>query len=196
MTFKLEFGVAGSLAYGERVAGALEVVQHFDAGDGALLALIDGRSSGEVAAALARRAADALLRQPQASPQVLLARVHAELRGTSGVMLALASIDLKRQSAEWLAVGEVSGLLWREPEDPAALPTVPGVVGLGNLPVPPASAIPLQVKDSLILASHGISAPARLPPGIAAQELADAIIAQHVPRDSDALVIVAHPVPT
>jgi hypothetical protein len=193
MTFKLEFGVAGSLAYGHRIAGALEVVHHFDDGNGALLALIDGRQSGELAASLARRAADALLREPQVAPRELLERVHAELRGTCGVMLALASVELLEERAYWLAVGEVSGRLYRERDPPVALPTHPGVVGLGNLPVPAASAIPLQVKDSLILASHGISAPAALPPGIAAQELADAIIAQHVPRDTDALVIVARP---
>jgi phosphoserine phosphatase RsbX len=194
MAFRLEFGVAGSLAYGQRLSGALEVAHYFYGGAGALLALIDGRQPGEAAATLVRRAADTLLQRPHEAPETLLARVHAELRGTRGVALALASIDLGQQRARWLAVGEMTGLLRRD-LSADTLPVTPGRVGLGNLPVPAASAIPLAVKDSLLLATHGINVPAGLFAGLPAQECADGVIARHVPRDRDALVVVACAVP-
>jgi negative regulator of sigma-B (phosphoserine phosphatase) len=59
----LEFGVAGSIAPGQRVSGDLEVVHYYDGGGGALVAVIDGIGHGEQAAATARLAADTILQR-------------------------------------------------------------------------------------------------------------------------------------
>ena len=90
----LEFGVAGRIAPGERISGDLEVVHYYDGGGGALVAAIDGIGHGEQAAATARLAADTILRHPEEQPAALLTRCHAALRGTRGVVLSIASIDL------------------------------------------------------------------------------------------------------
>src|SRR6184192_454532 len=149
----LEFGVAGRIAPGERVSGDLEVVHYYDGGGGALVAAIDGIGHGEQAAATARLAADTILRHPEEEPAALLTRCHAALRGTPGVVLSIASIDLRQAALSWLGIGVVcrgtaSVLTARE-----ELLARPGVVGYGELPALHASVIPLRAKDMLIFAT-------------------------------------------
>src|SRR4030088_2845955 len=101
----LEFGVAGSIAPGERVSGDLEVVHYYDSGGGALIAAIDGIGHGEQAAATARLAASPPPRHPQHDPAALLMRCHGALRGTRGVVLSIASINLRQAALSWLGIG-------------------------------------------------------------------------------------------
>src|SRR5438105_13927803 len=112
----LEFGVAGRIAPGERISGDLEVVHYYDGGGGALVAAIDGIGHGEQAAATARLAADTILRHPEEEPAALLTRCHAALRGTRGVVLSIASIDLRQAALSWLGIGNVSGVVCRSEE--------------------------------------------------------------------------------
>ncbi len=194
---RLEFGVAGSIAPGQRVSGDLEVVHYYDGGGGALIAAIDGIGHGEQAAATARLAADTILRHPEEEPAALLMRCHAALRGTRGVVLSIASINLRQAALSWLGVGNVSGLVCRGTVNVLVareeLLARPGVVGYGELPALRASVIPLRARDMLIFATDGISRHFSddLAAAASAQSLADDIIAHYRQRNDDALVVVA-----
>jgi phosphoserine phosphatase RsbX len=193
----LEFGVAGCVAPGHRVSGDLEVVHYYNDGGAALVALIDGVGHGEEAASTARLAADTLLANPQEPPATLLSRCHAALRGTRGVVLSIASIDLQRAQLSWLGVGNVSGVVSRGAANvlsfPEELLARPGVLGAGELPALRAATVPLRMRDTLILATDGISRhfADELTVATSAQGLADDIIARHCARNDDALVVVA-----
>jgi hypothetical protein len=193
----LEFGIAGSVAPGQRVSGDLELVHYHDRGGGVLMAAIDGIGHGEEAAASARLAADTLLRRPEAGLEELLIRCHAALRGTRGVVLSIASIDLRHAAMAWLGIGNVSGIVLRGGA-PSSHPREellvrPGVLGYGELPALHASAIPLRARDMLIFATDGINRHFSdgLPFGASAQPLADHIITRHSQGNDDALVVVA-----
>ena len=192
----LEFGVAGSIAPGQRVSGDLEVLHYYDGGGGAIIAAIDGIGHGEQAAATARLAADTILRHPEEEPAALLTRCHAALRGTRGVVLSIASINLRQAALSWLGIGNVSGLLCRGTVNALVardeLLARPGVVGYGELPALHASVIPLRARDMLIFATDGISRHFSddLAAAASAQSLADDIIAHHRQRNDDALVVV------
>jgi negative regulator of sigma-B (phosphoserine phosphatase) len=194
---RLEFGVAGCIAPGHRVSGDLEVVHYYNGGHAALVAVIDGIGHGEQAAVTARLAADALLAAPQEPPAALMSRCHAVLRGTRGVVLSVASIDLTRAQLSWLGVGNVSGIVSRgAPSVLGGLEELlarPGVLGAGDLPAMQAAVLPLRVRDTLIFATDGISRhfSDELAVGTPAQALADDIIARHCPGNDDALVVVA-----
>lgn len=193
----LEFGVAGCVAPGHRVSGDLEVLHYYNDGGAALIAVIDGVGHGEEAASTARLAADTLLADPGEAPTTLLARCHAALRGTRGAVLSVASIDLERALVSWLGVGNVSGLVSRGVANVLTLPEElmarPGVLGAGELPALRAATLRLRMRDTLILATDGISRhfADELPVATSAQVLADDIIARHCPRNDDALVVVA-----
>ena len=193
----LEFGVACSIAPGQRVSGDLEVLHYYDGGGGAIIAAIDGIGHGEQAAATARLAADTILRHPEEEPAALLMRCHAALRGTRGVVLSIASINLRQAALSWLGVGNVSGLVCRGTVNVLVareeLLARPGVVGYGELPALRASVIPLRARDMLIFATDGISRHFSddLAAAASAQSLADDIIAHYRQRNDDALVVVA-----
>lgn len=201
----LEFGIAGSVAPGQRVSGDLELVHYYDRGGGALIAAIDGIGHGEEAAASARLAADTLLRHPETGLEELLLRCHAALRGTRGVVLSIASIDLRHSAMAWLGIGNVSGIVLRggagavmrggpQTSHPREeLLVRPGVLGYGELPALHASAIPLRARDMLIFATDGINRHYSdgLPFGTSAQPLADHIVTRHSHGNDDALVVVA-----
>jgi phosphoserine phosphatase RsbX len=193
----LEFGIAGSVAPGQRVSGDLDVVHYFDRGGGVLIAAIDGIGHGEEAAATARLAADTLLRHPEEQLASLLMRCHTALRGTRGVVLSIASIDLRQAAMTWLGIGNVSGIVLRggahDSYPREELLVRPGVLGYSDLPALHASAIPLRAKDMLIFATDGINRHYSdgLPFGASAQPLAEHIIARHSQRNDDALVVVA-----
>jgi len=192
----LELGIAGSVAPGQRVSGDLEVVHYYDRGGGVLVAAIDGIGHGEEAAASARLAADTILRHPQENLAGLLMRCHVTLRGTRGVVLSIASIDLRQATLSWLGVGNVVGVVFHANGHATAreeLLVRPGVLGYGDLPALHASAIPLRPRDTLIFATDGINRhfSEGLAFGASAQPLADYIMAHHSQRNDDALVVVA-----
>lgn len=192
----LEFGIAGGVAPGQRVSGDLEVVHYYDHGGGVLVAAIDGIGHGEEAAASARLAADTILRHPQEKLGTLLMRCHVALRGTRGVVLSIASIDLRQGTMSWLGIGNVVGILYHpngHGTPGEELLVRPGVLGYGDLPALQASAIPLRPRDVLIFATDGINRhfSEGLAFGASAQPLADYIIAHHSQRNDDALVVVA-----
>lgn len=193
-SLSLEFGIAGSVAPGQRVSGDLELVHYYDHGCGVLVAAIDGIGHGEEAAASARLAADTILRHPQEKLGILLMRCHVALRGTRGVVLSIARIDLRQGTMSWLGIGNVVGIVANGHATPREeLLVRPGVLGYADLPVLQASGIPLRPRDVLIFATDGINRhfSEDLAFGASAQPLADYILAHHSQRNDDALVVVA-----
>jgi phosphoserine phosphatase RsbX len=189
----LHYGVATFVTPGQRESGDLEVVRHFDGG--AVVAVIDGIGHGDEAAAAAGVAREIIARRPQDPPAALVMRCHEALRLTRGVVLSIASINLRRPSLSWLGVGNVSGLVQHARAEPARdeLLLRAGVVGAGGLPRLKTSEIPLRELDTLVFATDGIRpqfADAHVGAG-SPQSVANEILARYCHGSDDALVLVA-----
>ncbi len=190
----LQCGFAHCVAPGLSVCGDLAVVHRFT--DGAVLAAIDGIGHGEEAAAAAHVAAEVIARAPLDSPVSLVTRCHEALRDTRGVVLSIASFDLRRPSLTWLGVGNVMGLLQHPGvrsggRDELLLRA--GVVGAASLPNLQPSDISLRRLDTLILATDGIRPQFAdaVTFGGSPQSVADEILANYCNGGDDALVLVA-----
>lgn len=162
---------------------------------GALVGVIDGLGHGTEAALAARRAARLVEALPSEPLATLFERCHEALHGTRGAVMSLASIDARDARMTWIGVGNVEGVLLRA--DPAAAPAREtillrgGIVGY-QLPSLRPEAVPLSRGDTLILASDGIRSgfgDVQRAKG-SAQEIAEAILANHLRPDDDALVLV------
>jgi negative regulator of sigma-B (phosphoserine phosphatase) len=190
----LECGVASSKMRGHQQSGDLEVVQLFDGG--ALIAVIDGIGHGDDAASAAQLARQILLASPQQPVTALVQRCHLQLRLSRGVVMSLASIDLRRGSMSWLGVGNVQGILLRA--DRSSQPgreellLRSGVVG-AQLPLLQAADVPVKRHDTLIFATDGIRSgfADRLAAAPSPQSRAVDILAHHCLGIDDALVLVA-----
>lgn len=191
----LRCAVARFVTPGHRDSGDLEIVQPYDGGT--VIGVIDGIGHGDEAAAAAAVARAAIAERPQDSPIALVRRCHEALRLTRGVVLSIASIDLRHAALRWLGIGNVSGIVQRG--DAAVLPSRSelllraGVVGVTELPTLQTSVIPLHALDTLIFATDGIRpqfADSLVITG-SPQSVADAILAGHCQGNDDALVLVA-----
>ena len=189
----LERGVAGLAHEGEGRSGDLAVFAPFPGGG--LVALIDGLGHGD-AAADASEAASAILHEHSAlPPQELLQRCHEELRQTRGAVMTLAWFDLDSRSMRWTGVGNVEARFVRAGDELGARFDSPvvlgGVVGY-NLPQVLVGTMPLQPGDAVALATDGVAADysASLESGVAAQELAERVLARHGKGTDDALAVV------
>lgn len=106
-----EYGVAKFVLPGESESGDEHLVCCYQSG--ILIAAIDVIGHG-AEAANAARAAIAVLRNGVGEPIIpLVAECHEKLRSTRGVVLSLASIDVKHGLMTWLGVGNVQGVLAR-----------------------------------------------------------------------------------
>lgn len=125
---------------------------------GVLLAVIDGLGHGSEAAKAATRACEAL---HETSPDPLTGAVescHTALRATRGAVIALAWFPRSAAEMQWLAVGNVEGLLLHDGARPPARHAIvqrPGIVGYGLPPLIPAT-IPVAAGDTLVLATDGV----------------------------------------
>jgi serine phosphatase RsbU (regulator of sigma subunit) len=189
----VDVGVAVRALPGQRASGDCEVVRTFT--DGALLAAVDGLGHGLDAAEAAQRGCKTLELYAGEAPVALVRRCHAELRGTRGAAMSIASFDARQRTLTWISVGNVEGVLWRKESDRmhrSGLVTRGGVVG-STLPALQDEVLPVSAGDLLILATDGIrrefaEEPAQhLPP----QALANQILARFARETDDALVVVA-----
>ncbi len=89
----LEWGAATQPIPGETVCGDLHLVKPFD--NGALVAVVDGLGHGDEAIAVARIAIQVLEGQADQSVITLVKRCHEALIDTRGVVLTLASFNLR-----------------------------------------------------------------------------------------------------
>jgi len=150
-----EYGVAKFIVPGERESGDQHLVCCNESG--VLVAAIDGIGHG-AEAARAARAAIAILKNGIGEPIIsLVTACHEKLRSTRGVVLSLASLDVKHGLMTWLGVGNVKGVLVRA-DKKVGLETLllrGGVVG-DHVPQLQAAVIPVSQGDLLVFATDGI----------------------------------------
>jgi phosphoserine phosphatase RsbX len=188
----LACGSAGTALRGELTSGDLGVYVPFPGG--ALVAVVDGLGHGEEAAKASRRAEKVLLAAPDAPVADLIKQCHAELRGTRGAVISLASFNGERETMSWLGVGNVEAVLVRA-EHGATDEAVAMRGGTVGFMLPPLTPRTLEVRpgDTLVLATDGIRhgfksevLPAREP-----QEIANEILRRWGTGTDDAYVMVA-----
>jgi serine phosphatase RsbU (regulator of sigma subunit) len=190
----LEWGFAAAPMPGESASGDLYVVRAH--AGGVLVAVIDAVGHGVEAARTAARAAAVLEQDPADAVAALLRRCHEGLRGTRGAAMALASLDEPAGVLNWLAVGNVCGVVMRG--DSGRSPRLTtllvrgGMVG-SHLPELSPARIALGRGDTFVLATDGIDRrfTDSLPAALAPQPLAERILREHCRRSDDALVLVA-----
>lgn len=151
-----EYGVAKFVLPGESESGDQHLVccNH----SGMLVAAIDGIGHGAEAANAAKAAID-VLKNGVGEPIIpLVAACHERLRTTRGVVLSLASVDVKHGLMTWLGVGNVQGVLVRNDKKPNSQETLllrGGVVG-DHLPQLQAAVLPVTQGDLLVFATDGV----------------------------------------
>lgn len=151
-----EYGVAKFVLPGERESGDQHLVCCNEGG--VLIAAIDGIGHG-AEAATAARAAIAVLKNGVGEPIIpLVAACHEKLRSTRGVVMSLASVDVKHGLMTWLGVGNVQGVLVRADKKPNSQETLllrGGVVG-DHLPQLQAAVLPVAQGDLLVFSTDGV----------------------------------------
>lgn len=189
----IEWGWAGSALESE--SGDLQVLAPF--AGGALVALVDGLGHGSEAAAAAAAAASVLQAHAGDSVIALVQRCHEKLRRTRGVVMSVASFDLRARSMSWTGVGNVEGVLLRHSRTPQcpdeAISLRAGVVGY-QLPPLRAPTLSVGSGDTLIMATDGIRS--AFSAGLSMddyrpQEIAESILARFAKGSDDAHVVVA-----
>jgi negative regulator of sigma-B (phosphoserine phosphatase) len=189
----VEYGVAKSILPGQGESGDRHLV--CCAGDGILIAAIDGIGHGEEAASAAEAAISILKARPAEPIISLVECCHQALRSTRGVVLSLASVDPQHGMMTWLGVGNVQGVLMRAGAPKGTVEEVlllrGGVVG-SQLPALQAAVLPIGKGDTLVFVTDGIRG--EFVEGLSAlespQRAADKILKQHGRGDDDALVLV------
>ena len=151
-----EYGLAKFVLPGERESGDRHLVCCNETG--VLIAAIDGIGHG-AEAANAAKVAIAMLKSGVGEPIIrLVAACHEKLRSTRGVVLSLASIDVKHSLMTWLGVGNVQGVLVRTDRKANSQETLllrGGVVG-DHLPQLQAAVLPVAQGDLLVFATDGV----------------------------------------
>lgn len=187
----LDWGAAAAAMPNEDVSGDLHVLTR--EGERVLVGVIDGLGHGQDAASASRIAAAVLEDHPREPPEALIERSHSALRGTRGVVMSVASLDLGRNELSWAGVGNVLGVLLRG--TPRAgdeeLMMRAGIVGV-QLPRVQSALLQVTRGDTLVFATDGVEsgfgreAARHLPP----QAAADVVLARHRKLTDDALVVV------
>ncbi len=152
-----EYGIAKFVLPGEGESGDQHLVCCNQSG--ILVAAIDGIGHG-AEAANAARAAVTVLRNGVGEPVIpLVMTCHERLRATRGVVLSIASVDVRHGLMTWLGVGNVHGVLVRADKKltQETLLLRGGVVG-DHLPQLQAAVLPVGQGDLLVFATDGIRA--------------------------------------
>jgi len=193
-TLPIAWAVSSAALDGAAESGDLHVV--VPCAQTVLVAAIDGIGHGPEAALAARVAAAVLVQHAEEPLIPLMQRCHEELRRTRGVVLSMASFDLRRSTMTWLGVGNVEGALFRAnrfadpPRD--SLVVRGGVVGY-QIPSLRAAECPVEAGDVLVFATDGVRSDfaSYSPLGRDIQETTDAMLACYGKQTDDALVFAA-----
>ncbi|HVH70414.1 MAG TPA: SpoIIE family protein phosphatase [Candidatus Dormibacteraeota bacterium] len=186
-----EYGVAKFVLPGERESGDHYLVCCDS--NGILIAAADGIGHGEEAANAAKAAIN-ILRNCIGTPIIpLVTACHEKLRSTRGVVLSVASVDVKHGLMTWLGVGNVHGVLVRPEKKGGPQETLMlrgGVVG-DQLPQLQAAVLPVGQGDMLVFATDGIRTDftATLSALENPQRAADRILKGYSNGSDDALVL-------
>lgn len=128
-------------------------------GDAVLVGVVDGLGHGADACEAADRAARVLEVPPTGyTVTAVLERCHEVLRGTRGAVIALAAFGAQSAHMEWLAVGNIEGILVRGGSGRPRremLVQRPGIVG-HNLPPLRSTTLPVTAGDTLVFATDGV----------------------------------------
>jgi phosphoserine phosphatase RsbX len=190
----VEWGVAAKQLPGEALSGDLHLVKPTD--KGILVAVADGLGHGREAAEAAKLALDAVDQSAQQPLVQVLEHCSRSLRRTRGVVMSLALLSALDDTMEWLGVGNVEGLLVREPSN--GKPTIEflmlsqGVVGI-RLPPLRTTVVKVAPGDTLVVVTDGIRRgfDERVSLIGAPGEIARGILARDCLGTDDALVLVA-----
>lgn len=181
---------------GEDVSGDLACIGHTD--DGVLVGVIDGLGHGADAGEAAHRAS-VVLEDPATGMRVTdaLKRCHTALRGTRGAVIAVAAFREHAGDMEWLAVGNIEGVLVRGRAGPPGREMIvqrPGIVG-HHMPMLRSATLPVRPGDTLVFATDGLRRevaqavsrrwPARLEGGVAE------LLEEFATGNDDALLLTA-----
>ena len=186
----LDWAIAELPLAGEARSGDLHIVKQFD--HKLLVGVVDGLGHGGAAADASRIAVDVLEENPHGTLESLVARCHGKLKGTRGVVMSLASIDLRENTATWMSVGNVEAVVLRKDRPRIEhLMLNGGVVGY-NLPHLRPARLALSEGDVLVFATDGVAGEfaAALNPAELPQKMADRICADFGKGTDDALVLV------
>jgi hypothetical protein len=192
---RIEVAVAGMAMVGETASADRHVVKV--EGSHVLVAVVDGLGHGESAAQAALSAVQAVEEAKSSVLVGLVTQLHERLRGTRGVVMSIAAIDLAAGNMQWLGVGNVAGVLVRglaheRPNHRASLVQSAGVIG-HSLPPLRAEALPVATGDTLVFATDGVDTAFEryLSSGLSLQALAQRLLSQYGRSSDDALVLVA-----
>lgn len=182
---------------GEEVSGDCACIGHSDAG--VLIAVVDGLGHGVEAGEAAQRAR-AVLEDASMGVRVTeaLHGCHAALRGTRGAVIAVAAFPAGACAMEWVAVGNIEGVLVRGRSGPPGREMIvqrPGIVG-HHMPRLRSATVPVRTGDALLFATDGVRrevahaarqrGPARVE-GSAAK-----LLEEFATGNDDALLLTAH----
>jgi phosphoserine phosphatase RsbX len=142
---------------GEEISGDRACVGHSEAG--VLVGVVDGLGHGADAGEAAHRAA-AVLEDPATGIHVtdVLQRCHAALRGTRGAVIAVAAFPTQASHMDWLAVGNIEGVLVRGRPGRLGREMIvqrPGIVG-HHMPPLRATTLAVGAGDTLVFATDGL----------------------------------------
>ncbi len=189
----IEWGFSSMPLKGQDVSGDNYLIKPFQ--DCILMAVVDGLGHGSEAAA-ASKIAISMLDAYACEPNIpLVRRCHEALRGTRGVVMTIARLNLPDKTMAWLGVGNIEVLLLRADGklkiSHERLLLRGGALGY-QLPPLKESVTPFMPGDTLIFVTDGIrgSFEEGIKPGDKPQEIADSIMAQFNRGTDDALVLV------
>ena len=155
----LEWAAFATAYPGQLRSGDNFLVQETEGG--VLVGVVDGLGHGEEAADVAERALASLRMTAGQSLTRAVTACHGTLRGSRGVVMTLALLDLVGYRLTWVAVGNVDAAVlrsaWRGgPVDRRSVPLRPGVLG-DRLPPLREATVELARGDTLVVATDGIS---------------------------------------
>ncbi len=189
----IEWGFASVPLKGQDVSGDSYLIKPLP--DGILVAVVDGLGHGNEAAEASKIAITTLDTYGHEPIIPMVRRCNEVLRGTRGVVMSIARLNLPDNTMAWLGVGNIEVLLLRADGKPEIsrerLLLRGGTLGY-QLPPLRESVIPFMPGDTLIFVTDGIrgSFEEGIKPGDKPQEIADTTMAQFNRGTDDALVLV------
>ena len=188
----LEYAVASVPLTGQDESGDQYLVKPTQRG--VLVAVVDGSGHGPEAASAAQLAVTTLEEHCDEGVIALVHRCHEELKGTRGAVMSLVSLDRLENTATWIGVGNIDGVLLRGASNgrPPAIFPRPGVVGY-RLPALQATVTPIAPGDLLILTTDGIRSDFTWAFGAEDQpsQIAEYLSSNFHKEEDDGLVLVA-----
>lgn len=187
----ISFGVAARAHPGTAVSGDSYLIKRW--GESVLVAVIDGLGHGQFALRASRTARDYVERHYDAPIERIFTGANRACRGTRGVVMAIARIDLSEGALRFASIGNIEARLQDGPERHGLL-VRRGVVGL-NAPLPLVKSHVWGPDSLLVLHSDGLSTRWSWDdfPGVtelSATETARRLFGRLVKHDDDAVLVV------